>query len=65
MCEICGELNIRIVFDHCHDAGHFRGWICDRCNKTLGLVKDSIGLLIKMSKYLENDHVKNNISSEK
>lgn len=52
-CEICNELNIRIVFDHCHTKGHFRGWICDRCNRVLGLVKDSSDLLLKLSRYLE------------
>jgi hypothetical protein len=52
LCEICGELNIRIVFDHCHARGHFRGWICDRCNKVLGLVKDSPELLSWLQKYL-------------
>jgi len=41
------------VFDHCHDKGHFRGWICDRCNKTLGLVYDDIDLLKKLISYLE------------
>jgi Recombination endonuclease VII len=52
LCEICGELNIRIVFDHCHRRGHFRGWICDRCNRVLGLVKDSPKLLSLLQKYL-------------
>jgi hypothetical protein len=51
-CEICNELNLRIVFDHCHAHGHFRGWICDRCNKVLGLVKDSSELLSKLREYL-------------
>jgi hypothetical protein len=51
-CEICDELNIRIVFDHCHNKGHFRGWICDRCNRVLGLVKDRIDILNGLAKYL-------------
>lgn len=51
-CEVCGELNIRIVFDHCHLRGHFRGWICDRCNRVLGLVKDSPSLLNNLARYL-------------
>ena len=52
-CEICNELNIRIVFDHCHKQGHFRDWICDRCNRVLGLVKDSSELLAKLREYLD------------
>lgn len=53
-CEICNGSEGGIVFDHCHLSGQFRGWICDRCNKTLGLVKDSTELLASMAKYLEN-----------
>jgi hypothetical protein len=32
-------------FGHC--------WLCDRCNKVLGLVRDDIGLLRAMVSYLE------------
>jgi hypothetical protein len=58
-CEICNENKFRIVFDHCHELGHFRGWICDRCNRVLGIVKDSVELLGKLSTYLEvnNDKI--------
>ena len=62
VCEICDELNIRIVFDHSHARGHFRGWICDRCNRVLGLVKDSPGLLLKLADYLkETEYGKDNV----
>lgn len=53
-CEVCAEPGRRIVFDHCHANGQFRGWICDRCNKTLGMVKDSPRLLIMLAEYLTN-----------
>lgn len=58
VCEICGELNLRIVFDHCHSHGHFRGWICDRCNKVLGMVKDSGTLLHMLRRYLVDGEAK-------
>ena len=51
-CDICLSDEL-IVFDHCHKTNKFRGWICDRCNKMLGLVKDSQILLIKLANYLE------------
>jgi len=59
-CDICGgnhsDLKHNgIVFDHCHQRGHFRGWLCDRCNKTLGAVNDDIDLLRKMIAYLERN----------
>lgn len=50
-CELCGEKG-KIVFDHCHASGAFRGWLCDRCNKVLGLVHDSPSLLARMIDYL-------------
>lgn len=52
-CEICDE-QTKLVFDHCHKEGHFRGWICNRCNRTLGFVQDNIDILIKMKEYLES-----------
>lgn len=52
-CEICGAMG-KICFDHNHRTGKFRGWICNRCNWTLGHVKDSPELLERLSKYLRN-----------
>ena len=54
-CELCGEFHLRIVFDHCHSSGEFRGWLCDRCNKVLGIVKDSPELLRVLANYLERN----------
>jgi hypothetical protein len=41
-----------MVWDHCHKTGVFRGWICHRCNKVLGLIKDAPELLLLMHSYL-------------
>ncbi|MGA2412380.1 MAG: endonuclease domain-containing protein, partial [Candidatus Binataceae bacterium] len=49
VCELCGGNEGGICFDHCHKHGHFRGWICDRCNKVLGLVRDNAELLVAMA----------------
>ena len=57
-CEICNLNEFRIVFDHCHNSGFFRGWICDRCNRVLGIVKDSPELLKELALYLEKHSVK-------
>lgn len=59
-CPICKRNEYRIVFDHCHKSGNFRGWICDQCNKVLGLVKDSPIILKGMIKYLEVFHEQTN-----
>jgi hypothetical protein len=61
LCELCGgksrTQHSLICFDHCHKSGKFRGWLCDRCNKVLGLVEDSPGLLSAMCSYVLNGGV--------
>lgn len=52
-CEVCYEPG-KVVFDHCHSRGHFRGWICRKCNLVLGLVKDDQTLLRNLAVYLDN-----------
>lgn len=40
------------VVDHCHKTGKVRGILCDKCNKMLGLARDSVETLQAASKYL-------------
>ena len=54
VCEVCKDDSKPINLDHCHVSGKFRGWLCPRCNKTLGMVKDNPELLRKLADYLEN-----------
>lgn len=51
-CELCEEKAIT-VWDHDHKTGLFRGWLCDRCNRVLGSVKDDPILLKKFIDYLD------------
>jgi hypothetical protein len=56
MCEVCGRPNKSgraLHFDHCHQRGHFRGWLCNGCNAALGLVNDDPAILRKLIVYLE------------
>lgn len=53
-CEVCGAIG-RICFDHDHNTGKFRGWICIRCNAALGMAKDSSELLLRLSEYLKKN----------
>jgi hypothetical protein len=67
VCEICSEFNRFIAFDHCHKTGKFRGWLCDRCNRVLGLLKDDAQLFYRMGAYLERGgtHGKVNVATPK
>ena len=50
-CDICGDL-CKTVWDHCHDCGEHRGWLCNRCNSTLGYLNDDQALLERMAAYI-------------
>jgi hypothetical protein len=50
-CEVCGSGG-KIVFDHCHVTNTFRGFLCDRCNRTLGAVNDDPEILHKLACYV-------------
>ena len=52
VCEICGSDYV-VSWDHCHDSGNFRGWLCMHCNTALGLVKDDPIILERMIAYLK------------
>jgi len=52
-CEICGKRAEEICFDHCHQTGKFRGWLCHTCNRLLGLAGDSPEVLRRLAEYLE------------
>lgn len=39
-CEICGRSDKRLVIDHCHSTGEFRGMLCDKCNVGLHFIED-------------------------
>ena len=57
VCEVCErpsrDGNI-LHFDHDHATGGFRGWLCDNCNRALGLAGDSPVLLRRLADYLEH-----------
>jgi len=41
------------VWDHDHNSGRFRGWLCSGCNTTLGMVYDRPSTLRALAAYLE------------
>lgn len=52
-CECCGRTRAKLVYDHCHTSGDFRGWICGNCNTILGMAKDSRSVLASCIRYLK------------
>src|SRR5215475_14380278 len=54
-CEVCGRSDLRIAFDHCHQRGHFRGWLCNACNLILGYAQDDPNRLIMLAAYLKRN----------
>ncbi len=56
-CEACNQNHPKIVLDHCHETGAFRGWLCDPCNVVLGLVKDNPERLEQLAEHLRNPEI--------
>ena len=51
-CELCNKTK-DIVFDHDHVKNIFRGWLCNPCNRALGVLGDNVEGLIKALNYLK------------
>lgn len=58
-CEVCDQGHPKIVLDHCHETGAFRGWLCDPCNVVLGLVKDNPEVLERLAEHLRKPQIGN------
>jgi len=41
-CACCGRETDKLVVDHDHDTGTFRGWICTSCNIGIGKLGDTL-----------------------
>lgn len=54
LCEKCNKpSNQNLHLDHCHETGKFRGWLCGKCNRGLGLLGDNLAGLMEMVEYLK------------
>ncbi len=64
-CAICGleepsahgrtGTKFRLSVDHCHTTGRVRGLLCQKCNRAIGLLGDSVELLHKAIDYLQKE----------
>ena len=51
-CKICKTTKGTLVFDHCHTKEIFRGYLCNPCNRSLGVLGDDVPGLLKCLNYL-------------
>lgn len=57
-CPICRKMgivgvNVKVVADHDHYAGRWRGFLCDSCNTGLGRLKNGENYLLNAIAYLK------------
>ena len=56
-CRICltheSSFTKKLAVDHCHQTGKIRGLLCDTCNRSLGMLKDSVENLQRAIDYLK------------
>lgn len=55
VCAICGgppQKNKSLAVDHCHETGIVRGLLCQKCNRAIGWLGDSLPALERATDYL-------------
>ncbi len=55
VCRVCGKTDPsrRLAVDHDHETGKIRGLLCLRCNRAIGLLRDSSAVCRALAEYLE------------
>ena len=54
-CECCGRPHSNLRYDHDHETGAFRGWLCDNCNTAIGKLGDTVDGLQRAIEYLRGE----------
>jgi len=65
-CSCCGRITHKFEFDHDHETGEFRGYVCKDCNVGFGKFGDSLFGLLNAVSYLarhKNDEGKKEIKN--
>jgi len=63
-CAICRKMgivgvNVKVVADHDHYAGRWRGFLCDSCNTGIGRFRDDENILRNALAYLKKHEAEN------
>jgi hypothetical protein len=56
-CDNCGCTHRKLVFDHDHETLEHRGWLCDNCNRSIGMLGDTIESLERTILYLKGKKI--------
>jgi hypothetical protein len=56
-CALCKSTK-DIVFDHDHDTKKHRGWLCNPCNRSIGVLGDNMEGMIRVINYLNKQDKK-------
>jgi hypothetical protein len=56
-CNLCKRKDRKLVFDHDHITLLHRGWLCDNCNRSLGMLGDDIPSLERAIRYLKKGNL--------
>ena len=59
-CAVCGTDTLgtrtkHFSVDHCHDTSKVRGLLCDKCNRGLGMLGDTLEAVLKAADYLRRN----------
>lgn len=52
ICKKIATINNKLVFDHCHKNNIFRGYCCNSCNRSIGVLGDDVNGLLNALNYL-------------
>ena len=55
-CEVCGSKN-KLCYDHDHKTMKFRGVLCNKCNRSIGILGDTVESIQKVLFYLTKEKV--------
>ena len=55
-CKIClkPDEGRKLAVDHCHSSGKVRGLLCNKCNRAIGLLNDSVDSAERLYIYLKD-----------
>ena len=55
-CEVCGSKD-KLCYDHDHKNMQFRGVLCNKCNRSIGILGDTVESIQKVLFYLKSKEV--------